>query len=155
VVRAQERYDRRYEGPRAQPGYATTYNYWNPREYPRTYPPQLRTPRGWSPEYMVETWYRQYLGRHVDPLGIEFWGGRLRAGHPPGEVLAGVLSSEEYFNMHGGSDDQFVHALYRDLFNRPPTPNELQDGVYRLDVDYLEARIARYALARSLLTARR
>lgn len=46
---------------------------------------------------LVQSYYQQYLGRAADAGGLIYWTGALAAGATPEQVLAGILSSDEFF----------------------------------------------------------
>src|SRR5262249_5014116 len=66
---------------------------------------------------LVENYYRIFLKRGPDAGGRAFWVARLRAGVAEEQVLAGLLTSPEYQQLHPGDED-FVRALYRDVLGR-------------------------------------
>jgi len=78
-----------------------------------------------SPETLVDTWYRTYLGRpaYVDP-GSAGWVGQLYQGASPQDVLSTLLGSDEYFNRAGKSMAGFIRNLYVQILGRAPTPGE-------------------------------
>jgi hypothetical protein len=78
---------------------------------------------------LVDSWYRHYLGRPVDDVGLQAWLPELAIGHPE----AGILGSPEYYNRHGGSPQGFVAGLYVDVLGRQPSANEVQNWVFRLN----------------------
>jgi hypothetical protein len=89
------------------------------------------------PEELVRYWYRRYLNRDVDPVGYETWVNSLRSGNAPEMVLAGILSSDEYYSRGGGTPEGYVTVLVQDLTGRPPTPQEQQYWARRV---YYEPR---------------
>lgn len=84
---------------------------------------------------VVDDYYRTFLGRPADPGGLSFWLGALASGARRENVVAGILSSPEYFLRQGGTSDTFVRALYRDLLRRPTSPGQLE-------VDFWIAQLA-------------
>ncbi len=80
-----------------------------------------------DPVVQVQAWYRQFLDRDVDPTGLASWSDQLRRGQPPATVLAGILSSEEYYQRAGSTPEGFVRALFQDLTRRVPPPQEFRD----------------------------
>ena len=78
---------------------------------------------------LVDSWYRHYLGRPVDEVGLQAWLPQLANGHPE----AGILGSPEYYNRHGGTPQGFVTGLYVDVLGRQPSANEVQSWVIRLE----------------------
>jgi hypothetical protein len=77
---------------------------------------------------LVDSWYRHYLGRPVDEVGLRAWLPELAAGKPE----AGILGSPEYYNRHGGTPQGFVAGLYVDVLGRQPGANEIQNWVVHL-----------------------
>jgi hypothetical protein len=73
---------------------------------------------------MVTSWYQRFLGREPDQ-GANDWVQRLQNGTPEQSVLAGILGSDEYYNRSGSNVEGFITALFRDLLNREPSPQEL------------------------------
>ena len=47
-------------------------------------------------------------------------------------VLAGILSSDEYYARGGNTPDGFIRTLFVDLTGRQPTPRELDYRLRRL-----------------------
>jgi len=78
-----------------------------------------------DPEQMVQSWYRQFLGRNADPQASA-WIGQLQSGQAPEAVLAGILASSEYYLRGGSTPDGFIRRLHTDLTGRPPSPREVQ-----------------------------
>lgn len=147
------------------PAQERTYRYDSRYGTPPPVPYQERIPRhgyaeGYgqqvSPEALVESWYRNYLGVvSVNPLDVEFWSNRLRAGFTEKEVLARMLSDPGYQARLGG-DRNFIRHLYQQLLGRAPTPAEVDQAVsrYRLDTSLMDDRGARVALIESILGQR-
>jgi len=84
----------------------------------------------------VKNWYRQFLRRDPEPSGLMHWSEALRQGNPPALLLSGILGSDEYYNIAGGSPNSFVRSLYLDLAGREPTPRELAYWTSRLNTEY-------------------
>lgn len=117
---------------------------------------------GWQPTAraceqtdLVQSWYYQYLGRSLDPVGLHCWVPQLRNGAAPQVVLAGILGSEEYYCRNGHSRDSFVRALYHDVLNRRACEPEVEAWVChlqkvgcreRLSADFLTAAGTELAL---------
>jgi hypothetical protein len=96
---------------------------------------------------LVEDWYRQYLHRPADRLGLDVWTGQLRAGAPPDLVLAKILGSEEYFHNNGCNPRGYIASLYADLASRAPAPAELNGWLSRLHACGCRVTLARELLA--------
>lgn len=69
---------------------------------------------------MVDRFYRATLGRDADGAGKRFWTEAIRSGRPPAEVAAHFFASEEYYLRSGGTDRDWVRALYVALLGRRP-----------------------------------
>jgi hypothetical protein len=84
-----------------------------------------------DPQTLVRSWYERYLRREPD-TGSGAWVRSLRAGHSAEDVLATILSSQEYFTDAGGTAAGFVRQLFLDLTGREPSPTEINTWVNRL-----------------------
>lgn len=74
----------------------------------------------------INNFYLAYLGRGVDPSGLQFWLQVWAANNGPEPVQAGLLGSMEYFiNRGGGTNPGFVQALYNDVLGRSAGPAEV------------------------------
>src|SRR5262249_45422680 len=65
----------------------------------------------------VDGFYRTYLDRAADPSGREHWVGELQRGATQEQVMISFLSSDEYSQLHPGSE-AFVNALSSDVLGR-------------------------------------
>jgi Ca2+-binding RTX toxin-like protein len=74
---------------------------------------------------IVNSFYQQYLGRAADPVGLQVWVNALESGVRQEQVIAGIVSSAEYYAKHGGTDTGFLVGLYHDLLGRTPSQGEL------------------------------
>jgi hypothetical protein len=81
---------------------------------------------------LVDQLYLQYLGRPADPGGEAFWAGLLQAGHTEEDVIARLLSSNEFFNRAptlattaGDPNADFISALYESLLDRAPSAGDI------------------------------
>jgi hypothetical protein len=88
------------------------------------YPPTSQDPN----VQLVDSWYRRYLGRPVDQVGLNSWLPYLNTTN----CEAGILGSWEYLNRNGGTAEGFVTGLYVDVLGRQPAVNEVQGWVVRL-----------------------
>jgi hypothetical protein len=86
---------------------------------------------------VVTGWYQTFLGR--TPAGGEptFWVNQFASGATEEQVLAGILSSAEYYirvqGMFGGQGDvSFVTALYQQFLGRAANTTEISYWVGRL-----------------------
>lgn len=69
---------------------------------------------------MVDRFYRATLGRDAEGAGKQFWTEAIRSGRTPAEVAAHFFASEEYYVRSGGTDRDWVRALYVALLGRQP-----------------------------------
>lgn len=60
---------------------------------------------------------------------INSWAAQLSAGLPYEQMLAAVLSSNEYYDAAGGTNQGFINKLYQDLYGRAPTSGESIAGL--------------------------
>ncbi len=70
----------------------------------------------------VASMYALYLNRLPDSGGLTFWSQALANGGNLEQVEAGIVGSPEYFKLKGGSDADYVQALYFDVLGRTPDP---------------------------------
>jgi hypothetical protein len=72
----------------------------------------------------VAGYYMQFLGRAALPSEVSPWVNLLQSGGSREQVIAAIVSSDEYFQKQGGTNTQFVDQLYLDLLGRPRDPND-------------------------------
>jgi Domain of unknown function (DUF4214) len=77
----------------------------------------------------VANCYRQYLQRDPEPEGLRGWVDQLRVGATRDQVRAGILSSDEYYALHGNTDRGFVIGLYADVLGREAARPEIDGWV--------------------------
>ena len=78
---------------------------------------------GNSPEHrrhVVTALYAKILDRRPDRAGLDYWSAGLVDLLTADALAREMLASEEFYLRAGGTHRQFVAALYRTLFNRPP-----------------------------------
>jgi hypothetical protein len=80
---------------------------------------------------LVDSWYRRYLGRGADPIGIHDHIRALRRGTAPQTVEAAILASREYYERHGATPEGYVVGLFYDVMGRPPYPDEVRQWAER------------------------
>ena len=76
-----------------------------------------------DPQTLVRSWYERYLRREPDS-GAAAWVQALRQGHSAEDVLASILSSQEYYAAAGRTPQGYVRRLYMDLVGRAPSLTE-------------------------------
>lgn len=69
----------------------------------------------------VDRAYGDLLHRSADPAGRSYWTQHLQ-GHDVLDLRVLLLSSPEYRNRAGGTDQAWVVALYDDILGRAPEP---------------------------------
>ncbi|HXT57127.1 MAG TPA: DUF4214 domain-containing protein, partial [Pirellulales bacterium] len=88
---------------------------------------------------IVSQYYQQFLLRAPDPQGLQFWVNLWRQDGGPEHVVAGMISSPEFFAEAGNSHPQlsanaaWVTTLYERLLNREPDQQGLQFWTGNLD----------------------
>jgi hypothetical protein len=89
-----------------------------------------------STEYLndpVSALYNRYLGRNPDPAGEQAWTNFLLAGGTLEEVAEGLTASQEYFVLHGGTNQGFITGLYGEILYRSPNNAEIAGWEAALD----------------------
>jgi hypothetical protein len=76
---------------------------------------------------IISQYYRQFLLREPDAQGLAYWRDNVwkRDGGPE-NVVAGMISSPEFFKSAGGTNSDWVSALYQRLLNRQADAQGLQ-----------------------------
>ncbi|HZZ82396.1 MAG TPA: DUF4214 domain-containing protein, partial [Gemmataceae bacterium] len=98
-----------------------------------------------SEEYIrdqVDAMYLRYLDRAADPPGQQHWVGVVQAGGTFEQVAEGLVSSQEYYVLQGGTDQGFVTGLYHEVLNRNPSTAELAGWETVLDAGASRASVA-------------
>jgi hypothetical protein len=81
-----------------------------------------------STEYLnnqVNALYTKYLRRPADPFGAQAWTNFLLAGGTLEQVAAGLVSSQEFYVLQGGTDQGFLSNLYFYALHRGASTGEL------------------------------
>jgi hypothetical protein len=90
-----------------------------------------------SPEYrtkLVQGWFHQFLGRDADPEALSFFQGALDDGASNGILIGLLVSSDEYFEVRAGGDEQIlIGLLLPAILGRDATPEELNSFTEMLD----------------------
>jgi hypothetical protein len=76
-----------------------------------------------SPEYYADLIikdYQQYLGRTPGTLEVAGWVSAYQHGATDEQVMAGFLSSPEYYQNAGNTVKTWLDAVYRDVLGRNP-----------------------------------
>ncbi|HEV7222056.1 MAG TPA: ELWxxDGT repeat protein [Pirellulales bacterium] len=72
---------------------------------------------------LINAFYQQYLGRAVDPTGLNVFLNAMASGMTSTQIQSALLSSNEFY-QRSGSDAGFVFNLYADLLGRTPSLGE-------------------------------
>jgi hypothetical protein len=68
--------------------------------------------------------YQTYLGRTGSGTETSGWVNQLQAGMTDEQVLAEILSSPEYFNKAGGTNQAWLDKVYQDVLHRSRAPGD-------------------------------
>ncbi len=95
---------------------------------------QYGGPRMSSQEARViaDYWVRSYLRRAPTPIEEQQLQSQLLRS-PPGHVLAGLLTSDEYFRKSGGDQPSWLGQLFADVGHREPSRYEIDARLQRTD----------------------
>lgn len=92
----------------------------------------------------VGSLYQHYLHRNADPAALQNMGALLAAGTSDEALAATIVGSDEYFKLHGGTNDGFLNGLFLDALGRPIDPGAktaleqaLAQGASRLQIAQL------------------
>lgn len=86
-----------------------------------------------TPEYkqhLVHCVFQQFLHRDADPVALQFFSaqlgepGRLGPAVATDErfLVAEIMGSDEYYALHGATDQGFIDGMYADIFGRAADP---------------------------------
>ncbi len=104
-----------------------------------------------STEYLsdqVTAMYKLYLQRSPDLAGEQAWTSFLQAGGTLEQVAEGLVSSQEYYVLHGVTNQGFVTGLYLDVLGRQSSTADLAGWETALD-----AGVSRDSVAVDFLTS--
>jgi hypothetical protein len=102
---------------------------------------------------LVDSWYQRFLGRTArTDRGSNSWITQLVNGSSPDQVLAGILSSDEYYGKGASRPEAFVNNLFQDVLGRRPTQREYDYWVRRAYAQNAEDMKTRQDIAYDLLT---
>jgi hypothetical protein len=75
---------------------------------------------------IIDQYYHDFLLRPSEPSGLAYWRDQVwkRDGGPE-NVIAGMISSPEFFQSAGGTNADWIQALYQRLLGRPADPHGL------------------------------
>jgi hypothetical protein len=75
---------------------------------------------------LVQSYYQRFLQRPADPAGLQMWATQMANGLPVEAVQAGILASDEYYQLQGSNPTGFIVGLYQDVLGRAPNDFEIQ-----------------------------
>ena len=104
-----------------------------------------------SAEYLADqvfALYSHYLNRAPGAIGELSWLTALQQGATLEQVAEGIVSSPEYFQVHGGDNQGYILGLYNQVLGRTPSAGEL-DGW----LNAMNAGESRMAVAAGFLTS--
>lgn len=78
-----------------------------------------------DPVAAIRGWYVEYLQREPEPAGLQYWRNKLDRGYSLRRVQAGILSSDEFWEMAGATPQTYVQTLFRVVLRRDPSYDEL------------------------------
>jgi hypothetical protein len=96
----------------------------------------LFDPRDAAPESKVRYSYCLILGRGADGDGLKSWTAELKKGLPVGNLLIGMIQSDEFdqrYRSSGLGNSDYVAFMRRLLFRRKPDSQSSADDVAALD----------------------
>jgi hypothetical protein len=93
-------------------------------------------------EHLVDLFYDAYLGREPDRGGAAFFRRHLDRGDALMGFELTVFGSKEYYDEVGGSDEDFLAALYRDVLDRRLDDVGRRHWMTRLDRGVSRTRVA-------------
>lgn len=64
--------------------------------------------------------YYLYLHRAPESAGLNYWLSRMNSGLTAQQLMAALLSSDEYYQSHGSTGTGWLTGLYQDLLGRAP-----------------------------------
>jgi hypothetical protein len=73
---------------------------------------------------LIDSWYQKYLGRGVEPFGLDTWQRFLASGQTYAANEALIGGSDEAFQRAGGTNQSWVVFLYQTLLGRNPSGGE-------------------------------
>jgi hypothetical protein len=77
-----------------------------------------------SPPALVRAWHREFFHREPDAREVAGWSYWFRLGRSRQQVLAALLSTDEYLSRAGDSPEELVEALFEDGARREPSAEE-------------------------------
>jgi hypothetical protein len=104
---------------------------------------QYREADAWE---TVRELYKRFLHRDPDPTAAG-WVAALREGQGVNHVVAGILTSAEYYKNAGNNPPSFIRELFSQLADRQPSPEEMRYFLHEFRLG-AHARVVQQMLAR-------
>lgn len=103
----------------------------------------------------IDDAYDEILGRAAEDGGRMSWlNGMKRGVLTTDDIERALYASDEFFNLQGGTNSQFVQALYVDILHRSASFSEWQGWASQIDLHHLSRTDLISIFWRSLETAR-
>lgn len=83
----------------------------------------------------------------ADPQGEQHWLGLVQTGGTFEQVAEGLASSQEFYALHGGTNEGFINGLYMDVLNRGATTPDLASWEAALNSGATRASVAAFFLS--------
>ncbi|HVX64224.1 MAG TPA: DUF4214 domain-containing protein, partial [Pirellulales bacterium] len=83
---------------------------------------------------IIVQYYQDYLLRTADAAGVAFWRNIWKRDGGPENVIAGMISSDEFFQSAGGTNAAWIQTLYQRLLDRQADPHGLAYWTQQLDL---------------------
>jgi hypothetical protein len=102
-----------------------------------------------STEYqnqVINNLFKQYLGRPVDSTGLANFGPLLQASGPEA-VAAALAGSSEFFTRTGGTNSDFLNALYFNVLGRSIDPSGMTTFLNALSMGVSREQVAATVLS--------
>jgi hypothetical protein len=74
---------------------------------------------------VVQGLYQRYLHRQADAGGLQSFVNLLAGGQTVEQVTEAIVGSNEYFQLHGGTNSGFINGLFNDALGRNVDPSGL------------------------------
>ena len=68
--------------------------------------------------FVIRPAYLKYLGRAADDAGVAYWTAKMHAGLTDEKLEADLIASDEFYAQAGGTDVQWIDAVYLQLLGR-------------------------------------
>ena len=90
----------------------------------------------------VRSLYQHLLGRKPDASGLSAYVHLLDADGHATTLITSLVTSTEYYNLHGANTSLWIRALYQDLLNRGASDLEVQFWINKMNNGETRAQVA-------------